>query len=61
MKVAELCELLRVGDKHLYRMAARGSLPSFQVEGRSNSILKMLLNGFAQNTAWSSRTIGNHL
>jgi excisionase family DNA binding protein len=31
MKVAELCELLGVDDKHIYRMAARGSLPSFHV------------------------------
>jgi len=30
MKVAELCELLGVDDKHIYRMAARGSLPCFQ-------------------------------
>jgi excisionase family DNA binding protein len=33
MKVAELCELLGVDDKHIYRMAARGSLPSFHVGG----------------------------
>jgi excisionase family DNA binding protein len=33
MKVAELCELLGVDDKHLYRMAARGSMPSFRVGG----------------------------
>jgi len=33
MKVAELCELLGVDDKHIYRMAARGSLPSFRVGG----------------------------
>lgn len=31
MKVAELCELLGVDDKHVYRMAARGALPSFHV------------------------------
>lgn len=31
MKVAELCELLGVDDKHIYRMAARGKLPSFRV------------------------------
>lgn len=33
MKVAELRELLGVDDKHIYRMAARGSLPSFHVGG----------------------------
>jgi excisionase family DNA binding protein len=33
MKVTELCELLGVDDKHVYRMAARGSLPSFRVGG----------------------------
>ena len=33
MKVVELCELLGVDDKHIYRMAARGSLPSFRVGG----------------------------
>jgi excisionase family DNA binding protein len=33
MKVAELCELLGVDDKHIYRMAARGSLPSFHIGG----------------------------
>lgn len=33
MRVAELCELLGVDDKHIYRMAARGSLPSFHVGG----------------------------
>jgi excisionase family DNA binding protein len=33
MKVAELCELLGVDDKHIYRMAARGALPSFHVGG----------------------------
>jgi excisionase family DNA binding protein len=33
MKVAELCDLLGVDDKHIYRMAARGSLPSFRVGG----------------------------
>jgi excisionase family DNA binding protein len=33
MKVTELCELLGVADKHIYRMAARGSLPSFHVGG----------------------------
>ncbi|HKD60716.1 MAG TPA: helix-turn-helix domain-containing protein [Terracidiphilus sp.] len=33
MKVAELSELLGVDDKHIYRMAARGMLPSFHVGG----------------------------
>lgn len=33
MKVAELCELLGVDDKHVYRMAARGKLPCFHVGG----------------------------
>jgi excisionase family DNA binding protein len=33
MKVAELSGLLGVDDKHVYRMAARGKLPSFRVGG----------------------------
>jgi excisionase family DNA binding protein len=33
MKVSEVCELLGVDDKHIYRMAARGTLPSFHVGG----------------------------
>ena len=33
MRVSELCELLGVDDKHIYRMAARGTLPSFRVGG----------------------------
>jgi len=33
MKVADLTELLGVDDKHIYRMAARGQLPSFRVGG----------------------------
>lgn len=33
MKVSELCELLGVDDKHIYRMAARGILPSFHIGG----------------------------
>ena len=33
MKVSELTELLGVDDKHIYRMAARGQLPSFRVGG----------------------------
>jgi excisionase family DNA binding protein len=33
MKVSELCELLGVDDKHVYRMAARGKLPSFHIGG----------------------------
>ena len=33
MRVSELCEVLGVDDKHIYRMAARGSLPSFRVGG----------------------------
>jgi excisionase family DNA binding protein len=33
MRVSELCEMLGVDDKHIYRMAARGSLPSFRVGG----------------------------
>jgi len=31
MKVCDLTELLGVDDKHIYRMAARGQLPSFRV------------------------------
>jgi excisionase family DNA binding protein len=33
IKVSELTELLGVDDKHIYRMAARGQLPSFRVGG----------------------------
>jgi excisionase family DNA binding protein len=33
MKVCDLTELLGVDDKHIYRMAARGHLPSFRVGG----------------------------
>jgi excisionase family DNA binding protein len=33
MKVSDLTELLGVDDKHIYRMAARGQLPSFRVGG----------------------------
>jgi excisionase family DNA binding protein len=33
MKVTDLTELLGVDDKHIYRMAARGQLPSFRVGG----------------------------
>ena len=33
MKVCDLTELLGVDDKHIYRMAARGQLPSFRVGG----------------------------
>jgi excisionase family DNA binding protein len=31
MKVSELSKILGVDDKHVYRMAARGRLPSFHV------------------------------
>jgi excisionase family DNA binding protein len=33
IKVAELANILGVDDKHIYRMAARGQLPSFRVGG----------------------------
>ena len=33
MKVADLTGRLGVDDKHIYRMAARGQLPSFRVGG----------------------------
>ncbi|MHB8391165.1 MAG: helix-turn-helix domain-containing protein [Acidobacteriaceae bacterium] len=33
MKVADLTKILGVDDKHIYRMAARGQLPSFHVGG----------------------------
>jgi excisionase family DNA binding protein len=33
MKVADLANILGVDDKHIYRMAARGQLPSFHVGG----------------------------
>ena len=31
MKVGELAALLRVTDKHIYKMVARGQLPSFRL------------------------------
>ena len=33
IKVADLANILGVDDKHIYRMAARGQLPSFHVGG----------------------------
>jgi excisionase family DNA binding protein len=33
LKVSDLTALLGVDDKHLYRMAARGKIPSFKVGG----------------------------
>jgi excisionase family DNA binding protein len=33
MRICDLTELLGVDDKHIYRMAARGQLPSFRVGG----------------------------
>jgi excisionase family DNA binding protein len=33
IKVSDLAALLGVDDKHIYRMAARGQLPSFRVGG----------------------------
>jgi excisionase family DNA binding protein len=33
IKVADLTGILGVDDKHIYRMAARGLLPSFRVGG----------------------------
>ena len=33
MKASELCALLGVDNKHVYRMAAKGKLPSFHVGG----------------------------
>ena len=33
MKVSDLAAILGVDDKHIYRMAARGQLPSFRVGG----------------------------
>ena len=33
IKVADLAGILGVDDKHIYRMAARGLLPSFRVGG----------------------------
>ncbi len=33
MKVSDLTEILGVDDKHIYRMAAQGKLPSFRVGG----------------------------
>ena len=33
MKVSDLASILGVDDKHIYRMAARGQLPSFRVGG----------------------------
>ena len=33
MRVADLTALLGVDDKHIYRMAARGQIPSFRLGG----------------------------
>jgi excisionase family DNA binding protein len=33
IKVADLAGILGVDDKHIYRMAARGQIPSFHVGG----------------------------
>lgn len=33
IKVSDLASILGVDDKHIYRMAARGQLPSFRVGG----------------------------
>ena len=33
IKVTDLAAILGVDDKHIYRMAARGQLPSFRVGG----------------------------
>jgi excisionase family DNA binding protein len=33
MRVADLTGLLGVDDKHIYRMAARGQIPSFRLGG----------------------------
>ena len=33
IKVSDLTELLGVDDKHIYRMAARGQIPSFRIGG----------------------------
>jgi excisionase family DNA binding protein len=33
MRVADLTALLGVDDKHIYRMAARGQMPSFRLGG----------------------------
>ena len=62
MKVSELSELLGVDDKHVYRMAARGRLPSFHVGLLSVSILKKLRTGFARNTEQQvASTRGRHV
>jgi excisionase family DNA binding protein len=52
MKVGELCELLGVDDKHIYRMAARGLLPSFHVGGAVRFDPKESPNGCAEGMAW---------
>ena len=33
IKVSDLAAILGVDDKHIYRMAARGQIPSFRVGG----------------------------
>jgi excisionase family DNA binding protein len=33
MRVADLTAMLGVDDKHIYRMAARGQMPSFRLGG----------------------------
>jgi excisionase family DNA binding protein len=62
MKVSELSELLGVDDKHVYRMAARGRLPSFHVGVLSVLIPKKLLTGSARNMEQKlASTSGRHV
>ena len=51
IKVSDLAAILGVDDKHIYRMAARGQLPSFRVGGAVDSILKRSRSGSGPNTA----------
>jgi excisionase family DNA binding protein len=60
MKVSELCELLGVDDKHVYRMAARGKLPSFHIGGSvrfdPQEIANWLRLKYASDVAVSRKT-----
>ena len=47
LKAAELAKLLGVTRQHIYKLAAEGTIPSFQVGTRSASIPNSLQNGSA--------------
>jgi excisionase family DNA binding protein len=60
IKVVDLAAILGVDDKHIYRMAARGYLPSFRVGGAvrfdPQEVAKWLRGKYGQVTAPQRRT-----